>query len=88
MAVKMNSCGCPDLATWHPGQIQHKFKCPKFRKLNPTLTVKQFMTAEGFPGYNGPDVWPTLVETLSGEGICLKTSDEELSQAVGVCLPA
>lgn len=26
--AKVKSCRCSDLATWHPGQIQHKLRCP------------------------------------------------------------
>ncbi len=36
------SCGCPELATWHPGQVEHKAKCL-------SLTMIQFMAWEGFP---------------------------------------
>ena len=42
------SCRCRELATWHMGQIEHKLKCPVFRRLNPSLTVKQFYRKEGF----------------------------------------
>ncbi len=53
------SCQCPELATWHPGRVQHKMTCPIFRKLNPNLTVKQFLKYEGFP-IDDDEEWPEL----------------------------
>lgn len=53
----IKSCECTDLMTSHQGRIEHKLKCPIFRKLNPNLTVKQFMNHEGFPT-NGEMEWP------------------------------
>ena len=53
------SCNCPELATWHPGRIKHKLQCPIFRKLNPNLTITEFMEREGFPG-EGPEKWPEI----------------------------
>lgn len=58
-ALPPKSCGCPDLVTWHPGQIEHMKKCPIFRKLNPNLTMKQFLNYEGFP-INKDQEWPPL----------------------------
>ena len=37
------SCDCPELATWHPGQISHKYNCPKFYSLNPGRTKQEFI---------------------------------------------
>ncbi len=53
------SCDCPELATWHGGQVQHKLKCPIFCGLNPSLTVKQFLEYEGFPTDKDQE-WPSL----------------------------
>ncbi|BAU80282.1 hypothetical protein A9K97_gp069 [Tokyovirus A1] len=53
------SCGCPDLATSHPGRIKHKMTCSVFRSLNPGLTVKQFLEHEGFPTDKDSE-WPKL----------------------------
>lgn len=56
---KIISCGCSELATWHPARIAHKMKCPIFRKLNPDLTVKEFLKDEGFPT-NADQDWPHI----------------------------
>jgi hypothetical protein len=56
---KIKSCGCPDLVTWHPGQIKHKLYCPIFRKLNPNLTLKEFYKYEGFPNKEDEE-WPKI----------------------------
>ncbi len=42
------SCGCKELETDHPGRVEHKSKCRKFKYLNPDLSFKQFMKYEGF----------------------------------------
>jgi hypothetical protein len=47
--------------TSHPGQIEHKLTCPIFRKLNPDLTVRDFMTNEGFPTKTDSP-WPPVKE--------------------------
>jgi hypothetical protein len=39
------SCGCK-LETSHPGCIEHKSKCPIYRRLNPRLTYNQFKAHE------------------------------------------
>ncbi|AMQ10528.1 hypothetical protein [Brazilian marseillevirus] len=51
------SCGCPELATAHPGRVKHKMECSVFRSLNPNLTVKQFLEYEGFPTTEDSE-WP------------------------------
>ena len=46
---KIISCECPELQqTWHPGRVEHKLKCEKFKKLNPTLTKEELLKHEGF----------------------------------------
>nr|WQM86810.1 hypothetical protein [Marseillevirus cajuinensis] len=53
------SCGCPELATSHPGRVEHKMRCSVFRSLNPELTMKKFLEFEGFP--TDKDIeWPKL----------------------------
>jgi len=42
------SCGCKELVTWHPGQVEHKSKCKKFWKLNPNRTLDELLRSEGF----------------------------------------
>ncbi len=37
------SCDCPELATWHPGRISHKYHCHKFFLLNPGRTKQEFI---------------------------------------------
>lgn len=51
------SCGCAGLQTWHPGRVEHKSKCRKFRSLNPQLTFTEFMKTEGFRIPDGTQ-WP------------------------------
>lgn len=64
------SCGCDALMTWHGGRIEHKRVCPIFRKLNPNLTVKEFMKYEGFPVKDAKDVpWPSLDSSILNESI-------------------
>ena len=46
------SCKCPELATWHPGRVEHKLKCKKFWSLNPGRTKKELVTVEGLPNWN------------------------------------
>jgi hypothetical protein len=53
------SCGCYELQTSHPGRVQHKLRCPIFRKLNPNLTIQQFLKFEGFPS-DQYENWPEL----------------------------
>lgn len=42
------SCGCPELATWHPGRVKHKLGCKKFWDLNPGRTEEELLKDEGF----------------------------------------
>ena len=42
------SCGCPELATWHPGRVEHKMGCSKFWTLNPNRTKEELLKSEGF----------------------------------------
>jgi len=46
--IKIISCGCEELQTWHPGQVDHKLKCPIFKSLNPTITKEELLKYEGF----------------------------------------
>lgn len=59
LMLDITSCGCPELATSHPGRIQHKMTCSVFRSLNPGLTVKKFLEHEGFPTDKDSE-WPKL----------------------------
>jgi hypothetical protein len=53
------SCNCDDLnGTGHMNRVAHKTRCPRFREVNPELTWKEFMTAEGFS--NEPGDWPPV----------------------------
>lgn len=42
------SCECPELCTWHPGQVKHKLECAKFWRLNPGKTKDDLLRYEGF----------------------------------------
>lgn len=43
---KFTTCNCPELATWHPGQVEHKLKCSKFWELNPGRTKDELLLTE------------------------------------------
>jgi hypothetical protein len=57
------SCNCPELSTWHPGRVQHKLNCPEFRKLNPNLSVNDFLYKEGFSDMKLKD-WPPIQQPM------------------------
>jgi hypothetical protein len=73
------SCECEELATWHPGCVQHKMSCPIFRERNPGLTFGEFVKDEGFgyPGSGNAD-WPPLVMPKEKTTICFSKEKQAI----------
>lgn len=56
---KIKMCDCDKSKLDNKTKIQHNLLCDKFRKLNPDLTVKEFLETEGIVTDRDFN-WPTV----------------------------